>query len=66
MPNIKDLLGRYDKGSVAILNYQGRSLFEVGVLASASLDVHWYLMKVDPGSALANLSVLSLSPFTEK
>ena len=66
MPKVKDLLRRYDKGSAAILNYQGRSLFVVAVFASASLDFHMYLMKVDTVIALASLRVSSLSPFTDK
>lgn len=55
MPKVEDLLRRYDKGYVAILIYQGNSLFEVAILVSASLDIHWYRMKVDPGIALASL-----------
>ena len=51
---VKFLLG-CDEKSISAWNNQGCSPFEVAALASASVEVLWFLMKVDPVVALASL-----------
>ena len=50
---VKYLLDRDSKSGMA-LNNHAHSPFEVASLASASVEVLWYLMKVDPVVALAS------------
>ena len=54
-PRLKTIMYLHSKheGSVMLTNHQGRSPFMMAALASASLNVLWYLIQANPAAAVA-------------